>query len=269
MQDFVKLLGVKISSNFREEILEKIEKYIKQTINSKQQTAKKPQKPLVIFTPNPEIVMFAQKDSQFKEIVNKGQINIPDGQGVVWAANILGLGITKRMAGADLVNDLVILACRQNVTIGLIGGFNNLALEALECLKDRNPKLKGWAIDGPYIKYQKTNSKNQIDYGDWQAGEFVNKIRKADTKILFVAFGFPKQEYFITEIAPKLNDIVIMAVGGTFNYISGRIPRAPLWMQKLGLEWFYRLIKEPARIKRQLIWPEFVLKILQEKSRTQ
>jgi len=87
-------------------------------------------------------------------------------------------------------------------------------------------------------------------------------VRERNTKILFIGFGFPKQEYFISEIAKKLDNIVLMAVGGTFDFLSGRIARAPQWIQAVGLEWLFRLTREPWRIRRQLVLPEFVVKVL-------
>ncbi len=255
MDNQFKVLDINVSLYSISNILEIIEKYLENAKRKTQSAKLDGQKPLVIFTPNPEIVMYAQKEKLFRETVNKAQINIPDGTYVVWAGKQLGYPITERITGADLAQQLVILAEKQQVTVGLIGGFSGLAVKALECLESAYPRLKGWGEDGPVIKLK-------IDYGDWDIERFCAKVKKSDTKILFVGLGFPKQEYFINEISKKLDNIILMAVGGTFNYWSGRIPRAPLWMQKSGVEWLYRLIKEPWRLRRQLVLPGFAIRVL-------
>lgn len=209
--------------------------------------------------------MYAQKNEYFKQIVNTGQINIPDGSGVVWGSNTLGRPIRKRISGADLVEDLASLASKQNVRVGLIGGEDKIALKALECLQARNPELLGWAESGPKINFANRESRIALNYGDWDIKEFLKRVKERNTKILFVGFGYPKQERFINTIKPYLNDVVIMSVGGTFDYLSGRIPRAPKYLQALGLEWLFRLLKEPSRIKRQLAIPKFITLVLKEK----
>ncbi len=204
----------------------------------------------------------------FKKIVNKASINLPDGQGVIWAAKILGHPIGKRITGADLMEKLVKLAQKEQITIGLIGGFGNLAVSAFECLKKRWPGLKGWAQAGPAIKVNsetvKVKSRQWLDYQGWDIKRFIQQVKKRKTAILFVGFGYPKQELFINEIAPKLENIVLLAVGGTFSYLNGSLKRAPYFLRQAGFEWFYRLWQEPKRLGRQLALWQFVFFVFLE-----
>ncbi|MBI2029187.1 WecB/TagA/CpsF family glycosyltransferase [Candidatus Gottesmanbacteria bacterium] len=257
MEDTIKVLDINITTLPENDILERIEKYIKSVKREAERGKNSGQKPLTIFTPNPEIIMYARSHQWFAEIVNKGQINIPDGAGVVWAVKRKGYPVNGRIAGADLAYKLIRQANKQNVTIGLIGGKVKIALRALECLKEDLPSLKGWAEEGPDIKFEIRNSKFEISYGNWNMDEFIKRVQERNTKVLLVAFGFPKQELFIDQISKKLEDIVIMSVGGTFDYWSGSVKRAPRWMQQNNLEWFYRLLKQPHRIKRHISGSKF------------
>lgn len=311
-----KILGVNITIENKENILEKTRKSLKKSIIQITNFKKKQLKPVVIFTPNPEIINCAQKDHKFKEIVNTGQINLPDGAGVVWAIKKLHKIKIERISGVDFMLDL----CRQSedlgIVIGVIGGKANLAVETRECLQILYPKLKIEALPTPEVRITNhelriTNQESRItneDVGsclpDRPAGgpageagkldvekrknilntnggqeeqtkkyfeELCKEIKKRKIGVLFVALGFPKQEYFIDSVkrqalsAKLIRPLVMMAVGGSFDYITGRIPRAPGWMRELGMEWLFRLVKEPWRLKRHLIGSKFFLKILFER----
>ncbi|MBI3379847.1 WecB/TagA/CpsF family glycosyltransferase [Candidatus Gottesmanbacteria bacterium] len=262
-----KILGINITLSSKGDILEEIQKYLEKSQKSKIKSQKQDVNPLVIFTPNPEIINFAQKDDKFRQIVNTGQINLPDGAGVVWATEKLyGLKI-HQFTGVDCMGILVDLAARWSLRIGLIGGRDDLADDTLECLQKNHPNLSGWGIDGPEIKVQSSKFKVQNYDSDLKIKETVDKIIKEKTDILFVAMGFPKQEYFINQLNQQLTinnqqfPIILMAVGGAFDYISGRVSRAPQWMRNMGLEWLFRLIREPWRLSRQLRAAEFFLHV--------
>ena len=223
----VKVLGISITNASRKEILEEIQKYLLQP-------DKKHQKPLIIFTPNTEQLVLAQKNPQFAAVLNQADVAIPDTVGVAWASRLLTKnGITKPIPGVEFMEDLVQLAVNCHVPIGLIGGWGKIAVKTFECLQEKYPGL--------------TTSNNP--------------------GMIFVALGAPKQEYYIQKLSTiqNLRPTILMAVGGSFDIISGRLPRAPLWMRKTGLEWFWRLILEPWRLKRQLALVEFVFLVLKEK----
>ncbi|OGG23881.1 hypothetical protein A3A79_01615 [Candidatus Gottesmanbacteria bacterium RIFCSPLOWO2_01_FULL_43_11b] len=223
----VKILGISITKNKKNEILEYIEKYLRS----------KAKKPLIIVTPNPEQVVFAQKNKRFADILNRADLSLPDGIGIA-----LTLGI-QRIAGVEFMEDVVEMAAKWGYRIGLIGGKGRVAVEALECLQKKYPGLTG----------------------------SVGDIRKA--KIVFVALGAPKQEYFIEELTTNnlqpaspagrlTTPLILMAVGGSFDIIAGHIPRAPLFIRLIGFEWAWRLFREPWRWKRQLALFEFMKNVL-------
>jgi N-acetylglucosaminyldiphosphoundecaprenol N-acetyl-beta-D-mannosaminyltransferase len=292
------VLGINFTTLKKKNILEKIEKYIKKDQISSRKLQKKLIRPLIIFTPNPEIVMFAQKNPFFRKIVNSAQINIPDGAGIVWALKKIHNHKVKRISGVDLMVDLCEMAAKKRVIIGLIGGRDKVALKTAECLRVKIPGVKIIVFPAPEIKLVEElindNKKINIDKRENKKilntkyliinprgkqnketekyfGSLLKEIRSRKIQILFVAFGFPKQEYFI-KIIKDIDDrqskniakkpLILMSVGGAFDYISGRIPRAPQWMRDGGMEWLYRLMLEPWRLLRQIKGSEFFLRVL-------
>jgi N-acetylglucosaminyldiphosphoundecaprenol N-acetyl-beta-D-mannosaminyltransferase len=309
-----KVLQINVTLDSKDKILEEIRKYLFEKSKIVNRKSKIPSKPWVIATPNPEQVVLAEKDACFRDILNRADITIPDGVGLIWASNQLSAfsnqKIEKRISGVDLMEKLVDLSEKESVRIALIGGRNGLAVDTLKCLQKIHPKLEGWAEDGPecevrdgsiilkqevgsmnYEKEGNNNPKsihnssfmlhNSKDYDYFN--QIVKKIIDSHTQIVFVGLGAPKQEYFIDTISHwllainsnqiaknqklKANSlpILLMSVGGSFDFISGRIKRAPLLIQNIGLEWVWRLFTEPWRWKRQLALIEFVYLVLQQK----
>lgn len=187
-----------------------------------------------IVTPNPEIIVMAQKDGELKRVINNADLAIPDGAGLKLTTDIECI-----TPGIDLMEELIKLASEKGFTIGLLGGRDGVAKKAAECLLRKYPKLK-ISFAGPGGEIDNNGILKDQDLG----------FKKAD--LLFVAFGPPKQEKWIAKNLPKLNVKVSMAVGGAFDYLSGNVPRAPKWIRNLGLEWLFRLLVQPWRIKRQL-----------------
>jgi N-acetylglucosaminyldiphosphoundecaprenol N-acetyl-beta-D-mannosaminyltransferase len=265
------ILGVALTFSQKDIILKEIEKYLIYVRNKKFKFREKTIKPLIIFTPNPEIISYAQKDNYFKEIVNTAQINLPDGIGIIWAAKKMFGKKIEKISGSDFIFELANLAEKKGYRIGLIGGKGGVALETRECLYKSNTKLKIEVLGEPEIKLpiSKLQSPNRFQFSNEQiVKDTAKKIISSDIRILLVALGFPKQEIFIKHLAfniehLKLNrPIVLMSVGGSFDYISGKVPRAPLWMRNLGLEWLFRLIREPKRLRRQIRGARFFWDIL-------
>jgi len=221
----VKILEISVTNNSKKEILEEIQKYL-------DQSTKKTLEPLKIYTPNSEQLVLAQKNSQFADVLNRADITIPDSHGVVWAGSILTKNGPKNVIpGVEFMEDLVRIARDRHVPIRLIGGKGKIAVDTLECLQQKYPGLE----------------------------------TSEHPRIIFVALGAPKQEQYIDEAAKKSTGVIYMAVGGSFDIIAGKLPRAPLLLQKIGLEWFWRLILQPWRIFRQLALIEFVWMVLKEK----
>lgn len=187
-----------------------------------------------ITTPNPEIVMMAQKDADFKKIINNADLAVPDGAGLKLSSDIV-----CNTTGIDLMEGIIKLAADQGFTTGFLGGGEGVAKKTAECLLRKYPKLKiSFVNSGGYI-----NNK----------GEAENTIYDIPhTDLLFVAFGPPKQEKWIAKNLDKIPVKVAMGVGGSFDVLSGRVSRAPKWIRNLGFEWLFRLVIQPWRLKRQL-----------------
>ncbi len=240
----VNILGVQISNLTKPEVLSKIGDFI----NS--------EKKHYIVTPNPEFVMDAQKDEEFKQILNNADIAIPDGIGLIFASWYLLKPIKQRITGVDLIWDLINLSVKNNWSIYLFGGEEGItakliAVDTVRILKNKFPDLK--------ISCYNKDYRYDID-DDRLVVEEINKIKP---DILLVALGHRKQEKWIARNLDKLNIKVAIGVGGTFDYISGKIKRAPIVIRKLGLEWLFRLIKQPARLPRIIkATVKFVSKVL-------
>ena len=230
-----KLFGVTITTNSKKEILEYIITSLK---NSTQK--------IFITTPNPEIIMYAVNYPEYKKVLNEANLALPDGIGLLAAARIFGLPVYHRVTGVDFVESLCEKAAENDVSIGLLGGRGGVAERTANCLRKKYPSL-------------------QISYIAEEYNE--DKLKQARPDILLVAFGFPKQEEWIAQHLPNLPIKVAMGVGGTFDYISGQVVRAPKLVQSLGLEWFYRLIKQPWRWKRQLALLQFIALVIKTKIR--
>lgn len=230
------ILGVKITNATQKEILEFLLKGL-------QKAGKK----LFIVTPNPEILVLANENSQLKGVLNSASLALPDGIGVIWAGKILTKKFKERVTGVDLMEKLCQQTCRNGFTVGFLGGGPKIAERTAECLQRKYPKLEISFVGEEWpLNFQQEKMEKKID-------------------ILFVAFGAPKQEIWISNNLEKLPVRLAMGVGGAFDYISGALPRAPQWLQQAGLEWLFRLIAQPWRIKRQLKLVEFIYLVIKEK----
>lgn len=191
-----------------------------------------------IATVNPEFIVAAQKDKEFKEVLNSADLNVPDGFGLKLAAIVTRQQIGERITGVDLTWELAKIAEEKGYSIYFLGAKEGVAVVAVQKMKILYPELK---IAG-------TSSKNPDD------SDVLDDIKNANPDILLVAYGAPKQDKFINRIKNEESRIknlkIAMGVGGTFDYIAGVLPRAPKWMRSLGLEWLYRLIRQPSRIGR-------------------
>ncbi len=208
----------------------------------------------VIYTPNPEIVMAAQKDKEFKEVLKSADILIPDGIGIVKASKLYHNPIKERVAGYDLVQALFSRVRTSVNTVYFLGGKEGIAEKAKEKMQR---KYRGLNITGTHHGYFKDDSEEEA--------AIIDEINSLNPEILLVGLGYPRQEKWIAKHKDELNSIIMIAVGGSFDVMSGEIKRAPEFYRNHGLEWLYRLIKQPSRFKRMLVLPVFMIRALGEK----
>jgi len=221
------VLGVKIHDTSYKECLDFIDSSI--------QKAEKIQ----ICTTNNEFIVEAQKNPKFKKIINQSNISTPDSTGVVWAIKKLFGTKVERITGIDLFLKLCQQAADKKYRIFLLGGSRNTALKAKKNLQRKFP---GIHIVG-YIDGIPIDPKKQDDV-------LISRINRARPDIIAVALGAPKQELWIKKNMKMLNAKIFMGLGGSLDYIAGTVPRAPYLLRAAGIEWLFRLIVQPKRIKR-------------------
>lgn len=193
--------------------------------------------PKQICTANPEFILTAQEDAEFKAILNRADLVIPDGVGLLWAARQLGERLPERVAGSDLVVRLAGRGAQRGWRIFFLGAAEGVAARTAEVLQARFPGFNcvGAFSGSPHVEDE---------------AEILARVHAAQPDVLLVAFGHPQQDKWIARLREKLNVPVSMGVGGSFDFIAGVVPRAPLWLQRLNLEWLYRLWRQPWRAKR-------------------
>ncbi len=202
-----------------------------------------------VATLNPEFVMLGQRDAAFRAVLEGADLALPDGVGLVWAARILGTPLRGRATGVQTTLGLATAAAARGLSFFLLGGAPGVAEAAAAQLVTHAPGLR---VVGTYSGSPASNEEDAI----------AERIRRAAPDLLFVAFGAPQQDLWIARNRERLGVPVSMGVGGTLDYISGRVPYAPAWLRGLGLEWLYRLIRQPWRWRRMLALPRFALAVV-------
>ncbi len=202
-----------------------------------------------IATANAEMVMLAQTDNELRDILNTADLVVPDGAGVVWAGRYLGAEVPERVAGYDLTQKLLERAARSGYTVFLLGAGPGIVNKAKN---EAERKFPGIQIVGTQDGF----------FSPMDEPKIIEAIRSLQPDILLVALGVPKQEKWIYLNKNYLKVPVSIGVGGTFDVMAGTVRRAPLWMQKIHLEWFFRFLMQPSRFMRILRLPQFVIKVL-------
>jgi N-acetylglucosaminyldiphosphoundecaprenol N-acetyl-beta-D-mannosaminyltransferase len=192
-----------------------------------------------VATVNTDFLVNSRQDAEVKSILAATDLNIPDGAPVAWAGRALGHPEAKRIAGADLVPALVRAAAHQNLRVFLLGGEDGVASEAAEKFVAEEPRLE-------IVSYEP----RRASLDEMDDTEIMGQIGGFQPHILLVAFGHPKQDKWIYRHRHNL-PMVAIGVGCTLDLIAGRRDRAPVWMQRAGLEWGYRLAHEPGRLARR------------------
>lgn len=209
-----------------------------------------------VCTINPEFVMIAQKDVNFRNILNRADLCVPDGVGLLWAARRRGTPLPARVTGSDGVPIIAEHAAKRGWRLYFLGAAPGVAEQAAAILRKKFPGLQ---IVGIYSGSPAPDEEDGI----------VERINQSNADILFVAYGAPEQDKWVARNLPRLRVKMAMGVGGAFDFVAGVVPRAPLWMQRTGLEWLFRLYLQPWRIRRILRLPRFVLAVLFERPNSQ
>ena len=206
----------------------------------------------LIVTPNSEIIYNANKDIELKSILRSADLVIPDGIGLIYASKILGHPLQERVTGIDFLNNTLDWLNENKGSVFLLGGKPGIASLAAEKIKQAFPNL---IVAGTHHGYFSSEDEKEI----------VEMINSSNADFLCVAMGAPKQEKFIARHKQNLKVKAAIGVGGSLDVWAGAVKRAPEFYQKHGLEWLYRLIKQPSRYKRMIALPLFVIKVLKSK----
>lgn len=201
-----------------------------------------------IITLNAEILYQAQENQRLLRLINKADLVTPDGSGIVWGADYLGMPLKERVSGIDLLWEICRVAPEKGWRIYLLGAAPGVAEQAAANLKI---KYEGISIAGVRNGYFDLNNKEEVQH-------IVEDVRNAAADILFIAMGAPRQEYFIEDYGKEFGVKVAIGVGGSFDVVAGNVKRAPVFMQKMGIEWLWRLLCQPSRWKRMMNLPRFV-----------
>lgn len=196
-----------------------------------------------VVTPNPEIVYLCREDARLSRAVNGADLVLPDGIGIIYGAKLLHRELKGRVTGMDFSQALMAELSRGGQGLFLLGAKPGVAQEAGERLKKRFPGLKIAGVHDGYFK---------------EDGPVLEEIRESRAEVVFVCLGAPKQELWMEKRRGDLPGVLLVGLGGALDVYSGRVKRAPPVFQKLGLEWFYRLLKEPSRFGRMLKLPKFL-----------
>jgi|LSQX01.3.fsa_nt_gb N-acetylglucosaminyldiphosphoundecaprenol N-acetyl-beta-D-mannosaminyltransferase len=234
MRNTVNILGIPVDNVTMQEAVKKLEDFVSKS------------KVHTVYTPNAEIMMQAQRDPKLKEILCRADLLVPDGAGVILASKILKTPLKERVAGLDMTKKLLEISSDKHTRFFFFGGKSGVAEKAVENLKMKNINIEVAGIRNGY-------------FNDEEEDEIIDLINSSKTDVLLVALGVPRQEQWIYKNRDRINAKVCIGVGGTFDILAGVAKRAPKFFRNNGLEWLYRLYKEPWRYKRMMDLPRFII----------
>ncbi|MDQ7826282.1 MAG: WecB/TagA/CpsF family glycosyltransferase [Candidatus Eremiobacteraeota bacterium] len=229
------ILGVKVHRVSLEETLAAIGGFIEERSSH------------LVVTLGTEMVMAAQKNKEFLEVLNAAHLVCADAVGIIWASKRMEKPLSEKVAGIEILDRLAALSYEKGWRLFFLGAAEGTAEAAVEELRKKYPEMPVAGIHHGFFK---------------DDGPVIRLIKEAKPDILFIALGSPRQELWFWRHREELGVPVGIGVGGSFDVLSGKISRSPRWMISLGLEWLYRLYKEPWRWKRMTVLPVFALKIL-------
>lgn len=204
-----------------------------------------------VVTLDSSMCVLAARDAELHRIITEADLVTPDSAGILWACKRNGCALPERVSGVDLVERLCAISARSSLRIFFLGAAPGVAQAAADRMAERYP---GCSIVGAYHGY----------FSAEEEPEVVERIRRAAPDVLCVAMGIPKQEKWIARHRHELPASVLVGVGGTFDVLSGKVRRAPEWVQRCNLEWLYRLVRDPSKLRKVLVLPRFVLMNLRQ-----
>lgn len=241
--DIVNILGVQFNNLKKSNALEIIVKKIKKN------------EQVFVITANPEIVMYANRNADYKRLINTSDLIVADGIGVIYGSKILRQPLLERIAGYDLLIELLKQSSEHNLRVYLLGAKEEIVNKAKANIMH----------DYPNINIVGTHN----GFFDIENMSIMEEVENAKPQIIFVAMGFPKQEQWISKYFERGNTGLGMGVGGSFDVLSGETKRAPKWVQKVHLEWLYRLINDPKRAVRMLDLPKFIIEVIKQRGKSE
>ena len=234
----IDVMGVRFDNLTMEESLDKAERLIAEG------------ETFYFVTPNSEIVYEAMHNEELMQLLNDAALVLPDGAGVVLASKILKTPLKQKVAGVDFADGLMGRMEKSGLRLFLLGSKPGVAELAAEKMLEKHPSLQICGMADGYFK---------------DDAEAVAKVNAANADVLFVCLGAPKQEIFMQAHREALNVRMMIGLGGSLDAFAGTMKRAPKWMIRMNLEWFYRLLKDPKRIGRMMRLPKFLLAVLGKK----
>lgn len=237
----IKFLNIEVDNLSMQESIEEISELIQKKV------------PSYVVTPNVDHIVKIEKDEEFKKVYENADLVLTDGMPLIWISKLLNKPIKEKVSGSDMFPRLCELAAQKGYKVFLLGAADGVANKAANNLTQ---KYKGLNIVGTYSPiYGFEKDENEIN-------KIIKIVNDLKPDILAVGLGAPKQEKFIYKYKDKLNVPISLAIGASIDFEAGNIKRAPIWMQKSGLEWFYRLCKEPKRMfKRYIIDDLKIIKV--------
>lgn len=228
----VSILGIKIHNVTWEEVDNEICRLVDSGV------------PSFIVTPNVDHLVRLQTDQKFRDIYRKASLILADGMPLIWAGRFLNTPINEKISGSDLVPRLAGMAAQKGYRLFFLGGREGAATQAAKNLQREFPQLEICGCYSPPMGFEKDADETR---------KIIGMIQETAPHILLVGLGSPKQENWINEYYQTINVPVSIGIGVTFEFIAGMVKRAPGWMQKCGLEWFWRLSMEPRRLWRRYL----------------
>ncbi|MBB6696123.1 WecB/TagA/CpsF family glycosyltransferase [Clostridium algidicarnis] len=234
----IEILGYPIYSGYKKEILNDIEEIVSS------------EGCVHIVSGNPEVLYQGLFEKPlYENFTSKRSLIIPDGVGVIFSAKVKGLKVKEKIAGIEVMQDIISYCNRKNKSIYLLGSKDSIVRK---CKINIEATYKGINVVGYKDGYFDLDNCDDI----------IEDINKCNPDVLFVAMGCPRQERFIIKHMDKLHCKLFMGVGGSFDILAGELKRAPKWMITFGIEWLYRILKEPFRIKRMKSIPKFMIRAI-------